>query len=87
MPSKSKVAEFTAWCARHITGAEKGEVQIFLDHLFQSFGHPGGLKEAGATLEMRVAKSDASGVSFADLVWKPVVLIEMKKRGENLFLN
>ena len=86
MPSKSKVAEFTAWCAKHITGDEKGEAQIFLDHLFQSFGHPGGLKEAGATLEFRVTK-DTGATSFADLVWKPVVLIEMKKRGENLFLN
>jgi len=30
-----------------------------------------------------VSKADG-GTSFADLVWKPVVLIEMKKRGENL---
>jgi len=40
--------------------------------------------EAGATLEMRVKKADGKGTSFADLVWKPVVLIEMKKRGEDL---
>ena len=48
----------------------------------QAFGH-GGTKEAGAILEQRV-KNDGGGTSFADLVWKPVVLIEMKKRGENL---
>ncbi|MCW5552620.1 MAG: hypothetical protein KIS67_10745 [Verrucomicrobiae bacterium] len=84
MPDGKKLQEFVAWCAKHITGDEKGEAQIFLDHLFQAFGHPGGLKEAGATLEMRVAKADSGGVSFADLVWKPVVLIEMKRRGENL---
>jgi hypothetical protein len=48
MPSRDKLAEFTAWCAKHITGDEKGEAQIFLDHLFQAFGHAGGLKEAGA---------------------------------------
>lgn len=84
MPNRDQLQEFVAWCAKHITGDEKGEAQIFLDHLFQSFGHPGGLKEAGATLEMRVAKADTGGVSFADLVWKPVVLIEMKRRGENL---
>jgi len=84
MPSREKLAEFTAWCAKHITGDEKGEAQIFLDHLFNGFGHPGGLKEAGATLEMRVSKADGNGNSFADLVWKPIVLVEMKKRGENL---
>ncbi len=84
MPKREQLAEFTAWCAKHLTGDEKGEAQIFLDHLFQAFGHTGGPKEAGATLEMRVTKADGGGTSFADLVWKPVVLIEMKKRGENL---
>jgi hypothetical protein len=84
MPSRDKLAESTASCAKHITGDEKGEAQIFLDHLFQAFGHAGGLKEAGATLEMRVSKADGGGTSFADLVWKPIVLIEMKKRGGNL---
>ncbi len=33
---------------------------------------------------MRVSKRDTGGTAFADCVWKPVVLIEMKKRGENL---
>jgi hypothetical protein len=82
MPSREKLAEFTAWCAAHITGDEKGEAQLFLDRLFQAFGQAG-LKEAGATLEFRVTK-DAGGTAFADLVWKPVVLIEMKKRGTDL---
>ncbi len=84
MPRREQLADFTAWCAQHITGDEKGEAQIFLDHLFQAFGHAGGLKEAGATLEMRVSKADDGGTAFADLVWKPVVLIEMKRRGTNL---
>lgn len=84
MPSRDKLADFTAWCAKHITGDEKGEAQIFLDRLFEACGHAGGLKAAGATLEMRVSKADGNGTSFADLVWKPIVLIEMKKRGENL---
>lgn len=83
MPGRENLQDFVAWCGKHITGDEKGEAQIFLDHLFQAFGHAGGLKEAGATLEWRVSKADG-GTSFADLVWKPVVLIEMKKRGENL---
>jgi SAM-dependent methyltransferase len=55
---------------------------LFLDRLFQAFGHLG-LKEAGATLEHRV-KNTTGGTSFADLVWKPTVLIEMKKSGTNL---
>ena len=42
------------------------------------------MREAGATLEDRVKKGDGKGTAFADLVWKPVVLIEMKKRGEDL---
>jgi hypothetical protein len=33
------LSQFTAWCAAHITGDEKGEAQIFLDRLFQAFGH------------------------------------------------
>ena len=84
MPSQDKLAEFVTWVKQHLTGDEKGEAQIFLDHLFQALGWTGGLKEAGATLEMRVPKADAGGTAFADLVWKPVVLIEMKKRGVNL---
>lgn len=75
--------EFVTWCGQYIEGDEKGEAQVYLDRLFQSFGHAG-LKEAGATLEMRVQKGSGPGTSFADLVWKPVVLVEMKKRGEPL---
>jgi hypothetical protein len=80
---KQLLADFAAWVKDHITGDEKGEAQIFLDRLFQAFGHKG-LKEAGAICEQRVKKADAGGTAFADLVWKPVVLIEMKKRGVDL---
>lgn len=73
---------FVAWVKKHLRGDEKGEAQIFLDRLFQGFGWPG-LKEANATCEERV-KNDNGGTSFADLVWKPVVVIEMKKRGADL---
>ena len=83
MPSAEELTVLVGWCWQHVTGDEKGESQIFLDRLFQAFGQ-GGVKEAGATLEMRVAKSDLGGTAFADLVWKPVVLIEMKKRGTDL---
>jgi hypothetical protein len=76
------LATFVAWCGEHIRGDEKGEAQLFLDHLFRAFGHAG-LKEAGATCEDRI-KKDGGGTAFADLVWKPVVLVEMKKRGADL---
>ena len=68
--------------ANTLDGDEKGEAQVFLDRFFQAFGHKG-YKEAGATLERRVCRKD-KGTSFADLVWEPRLLIEMKKRGENL---
>lgn len=68
-----------------LDGDEKGEAQVFLDRLFQGFGHTG-YKEAGAVLESRV-RAKGRGTRFADLLWAPRVLIEMKKRGENLFLH
>lgn len=74
--------EFVKWTAGHIKGDEKGEAQIFLDRMFRGFGWPG-LREANATCEERV-KNDNGGTAFADMVWKPVVVIEMKKRGADL---
>ncbi len=76
--------KFVTYCQQHIIGDEKGQAQVFLDRLFRAFGHEGAL-EAGATYEQRIAKGSKKGkTGFADLVWKPRVLIEMKKRGENL---
>jgi hypothetical protein len=85
MPSDAKLSSFVDWCQKHIIGDEKGQAQIFLDRLFQAFDHPG-VFEAGGQTEFRIRKSDedGGGTAFADLVWKPVVLIEMKKRGEPL---
>ena len=80
-----KLAAFTAWAAAHITGDEKGQAQIFLDRLMQAFGHGGSLDVGGEPeFRIRQATEDGGGTSFADYVWKPVVLIEMKKRGVNL---
>jgi hypothetical protein len=81
-PLSVSLADFVTWCASHIRGDEKGEAQLFLNQLFRAFGHAG-LREAGATCEERIRK-DGGGTAFADLVWKPVVLIEMKKRGADL---
>ena len=77
--------DFVDWTAAHIKGDEKGEAQIFLDHLFRAFGNKGSL-DVGGTAEMRIRKAseDGGGKSFADYVWKPIVLIEMKKRGAGL---
>ena len=70
--------------ADKLDGDEKGEAQVFCDRLFKAFGHKG-YKEAGATLEYRLKKGKAT--SFADLMWKPRLLIEMKKAGEKLSLH
>ena len=80
-----RLAEFVAWAATHVTGDEKGQSQIFLDHFFQALGYEGCL-EVGGTPEFRVRKGREAGggVAFADYVWKPYVLIEMKRRGEDL---
>src|SRR2546425_11629651 len=85
MSREQKLAEFVGWVQKHIKGDEKGEAQIFLDHLVQSFGQPG-LLEIGGQPEFRIRKSteDGGGTAFADFVWKPIVLVEMKKRGVNL---
>src|SRR5450756_2890476 len=85
MPNREKLAEFVAWCQKNITGDEKSHSQIFLDRLFQAFGQSGCLDVGGATeFRIRKADEDGGGTAFADYVWKPVVLIEMKKRGTDL---
>ncbi len=78
----TRLQVFKEWVDKHITGDEKGEAQVYLDRLFQAF-HWQGLNEAGAKCELRI-KNTTGGTSFADLVWKPIVLIEMKKRGTDL---
>jgi hypothetical protein len=76
--------KFVNFCKQHIKGQEKKEAQTFLDRFFRAFGHEGAL-EAGASYEEAIKKGSKKGkTGFADLVWKPRVLIEMKKRGEDL---
>jgi methylase of polypeptide subunit release factors len=79
-----RLQTFVQFCQQHIKGDEKGESQTFLDRFFRAFGHEGVL-EAGATFEERIKKGSKKGkIGYADLVWKPRVLIEMKKRGTDL---
>jgi hypothetical protein len=88
MTREEMLAKFVAWTDHNITGDEKGQAQIFLDRLFQAFGQQGSL-DVGGKPEFRIRKSseDGGGTSFADFVWKPVVLIEMKNRGVNLAIH
>ena len=76
-----KIAAFVEY-VHTLSGDEKGEAQVFCDRLFQAFGHAG-YKEAGAELEYRV-KAKGQTTKFADLLWEPRLLLEMKKRGEKL---
>lgn len=76
--------QFVSFCRQHITGKERGEAQLFLKRFFRAFGHEG-ILEAGAEWEFVVKKGSSKGkMDFADLVWKPRVLIEMKRKGEDL---
>ncbi|WP_287131030.1 DNA methyltransferase [Candidatus Cyanaurora vandensis] len=79
-----RLQQFVNYRKQYLRGDEKGEAQVFLDRFFRAFGHEGAI-EAGAVYEDRVAKATKKGkTGFADLVWKPRLLIEMKKRGEDL---
>lgn len=80
-----RLTSFVQWARANITGDEKGQAQIFLDRLFIALGHGGSL-DVGGEPEFRIRKAaqDGGGTSFADYVWKPIVLIEMKRRGERL---
>ncbi|MBC5795054.1 MULTISPECIES: DNA methyltransferase [unclassified Sphaerospermopsis] len=79
--TRNKIISFVEY-ARQLKGDEKGEAQVFCDRLFQAFNHQG-YKEAGAELEYRV-KVKGKSTKFADLLWRPRLLMEMKKRGEKL---
>jgi hypothetical protein len=79
---KHRFEDFVSWFDEHIIGDEKEEGQIFLERFVQSFGNKG-IKEAGAVCEGRVKKKSGS-TGLVDLVWKPRMIFELKKRGENL---
>jgi len=81
MEVKNSISKFVEY-TQSLEGDEKGEAQVFLDRFFQAFSHQG-YKEAGAKLEHRVRRKDKA-TAFADLVWAPRLLLEMKKRGANL---
>ncbi|MFI6811891.1 DNA methyltransferase [Nonomuraea sp. NPDC050328] len=81
---REHLADFVRYRQERLSGDEKGEAQVFLDRLFQAFGHAG-VREAGGILEMRLKRgSQKKGTAFADLIWKPRCLIEMKRSGTDL---
>lgn len=79
--NEEKLADFIEYASNRLTGYEKGEAQLFLDHLFVAFGHKG-VVEAQAKLECQLTIDDRT--KYADLLWPKRVLIEMKGRGEKL---
>jgi type I restriction-modification system DNA methylase subunit len=81
MVDEKKIIEFVNYASNVLKGDERSEAQIFLERLFQAFGHDG-IAESGATLEDRIRVNDR--IKFPDLVWSGKVIIEMKSRGENL---
>lgn len=87
MAREDALHDFVAYCHKHITGDEKGEAQIFLDHFFIALGYPEGVKGAGANCEVRIRDTKKKTTSFADLVWPRRVLIEMKRKNENLAIH
>ena len=80
---QARLSDFVSF-AQSLKGDEKGEAPLFLDRLFEAFGHEG-TNEAGATHEFRVSKKGGvKGKNFADLLWPQRVLFEMKSRKEKL---
>ena len=79
---KQRFQNFLSYCQKYITGSEKGESQIFFEHLLRAFGNPG-IKEVGAVCE-KFIKKEKGKKGFADFIWEPRVIIELKKRGEFL---
>jgi hypothetical protein len=79
---RERFEEFIVWFKSNITGKERAQGQIFFDRLLQAFGN-GGVLEAGAACEDPVKKRSGH-TGFADLVWKPRVIIELKERGTSL---
>ena len=79
---KKRFQDFLSYCQKYIKGSEKGEGQIFFDRLLRAFGNPG-IQEVGAVCEEFIKKKRGKS-GFADFIWEPRVIIELKKRGESL---
>jgi hypothetical protein len=79
---KTSIPKFLQWFEK-CKGDEKQESQLFFDKLLQAFGNAG-VQEVGAHCEYRLSKKEGKGKKFADFVWEPRTVIELKSRGEPL---
>jgi hypothetical protein len=86
MPSRERLADFAALVSAPHHGRRKGARRKSSSTASSKpSANPAASTWCGATeFRIRKADEDGGGTAFADYVWKPVVLIEMKKRGENL---
>lgn len=84
MSIEQSLRDFVTWWRENIKGDEKGEAQIFLDHLMRAFGHAGAIETGGRYEERIRRRSGKATVAFADYLLPKRVLIEMKRRGEDL---
>jgi hypothetical protein len=57
MPS-SGFQPFIDYVICHITGYEKGEAQVFLEHFFQALGYADGFKVVGANCKFRIRNEE-----------------------------
>ena len=84
MSIEQSLRAFTEWWRDNINGYERGEAQIFVDRLMQAFGHAGAREIGGYEERIRVRRNGKTTVSFADFLAPDLVLLEMKRRGEDL---
>jgi type II restriction/modification system DNA methylase subunit YeeA len=83
MTSQERAFHDFARFAASLRGDEKSEAQTFLFHLLEAFGHHPNTLPDGSFFEYRV-RFPGDKTRFADFVWPPRVLIEMKSRGAKL---
>ena len=84
MSIEQSLRDFVVWWRSNIKGDEKGEAQLFLDHLMRAFGHAGALEAGSYETRIRRRQNGKTTVSFADYLVPKKALFEMKKRGEDL---
>ena len=84
MSIEQSLRAFTDWWRDNINGYERGEAQTFIDRLMQAFGHAGALEVGGYEERIRRRRNGKTTVSFADYLAPKLVLLEMKRRGEDL---
>jgi len=83
MTSQERAFHEFAEFAAALKGDERSEAQTFLFHLLEAFGHDANTLPEGSKFEYRV-RFPSQKTKFADFVWPPRCLFEMKSRGAKL---